>query len=171
MSTGYANYQVSKKYSVIYADLPWEDEEWRNKFRIQPVQTWLAAEALVLLWIPMPLLGTGLVLLADWGFDYAGTLAWKMSKDDLESPSLYGQCEFVLVGKIGCVKPPSLLRHNHYEAAGSGGNYKPQGFRRLLYGAGFLAFGESATYLDLCGVYWAERFPDYSKGQWDWLEG
>src|SRR6185437_13172312 len=116
----------------------WEDEEWRNKFRVQPVQTWLAAEALVLLWIPTPLLGAGLVQLADWGFDYAGMLAWKKCKDDLEDPSLYGECEFMLLGKVGFVKPSSLLRQNLYEAAAGLGKYKPQGFRRILHSAGFL---------------------------------
>jgi N6-adenosine-specific RNA methylase IME4 len=104
---------VGRKYSEIYADLPWDDKDWtQTKIKEMPVQTWTAPEALVPLWIPMSLLPSGLILLSLWGFDYAGMLVWRKLKDDLEDTSLYGECEFMLVGKIGQAKLSTLLLQN-----------------------------------------------------------
>jgi len=171
MNTVKETWQPGKKYSVVYVDIPWEDKEYQKKLRELPVQSWMAPEALLLLWIPASLLGTGLILLGHWGFDQAGMLAWRKLKDDLEEPSLYGECEFMLIGKAGEVKPSGLLRHNLYGAAASLGDYKPQGFRRIFGHAGRIAFGESANCLDLCGAYWRGKYTEYKQGDWEFLEG
>jgi len=130
----------------------------------------LAPEALVLLWTPMSLLTSGLVLLGLWGFEYRGIIAWKKPKDELEDFGMYGQCEFALVGTCGSVRPTLLLQQNLCEAKESAGVYKPQGFRKLLGVVGQTAFGRSATYLDVFGRYWKEAYSEYQEGDWDFWE-
>lgn len=170
MSCVHETFRVGKKYSVIYADLPWEDHTWtQEKIREMPVQKWAASEALLLLWIPMSQLPPGLILLGQWGFAYAGILVWRKLKDDLEDPSLYGEGEFMLLGKMGDVKPSGLLRQNVYEAGAGRGPYKPRGFRRIFEYAGYQAFGDSASYLDIFGRYWQGKDAEYKQGHWDFL--
>jgi hypothetical protein len=162
----------SKKYSVLYVDAPWQDKDYpQSQIREMAIQKIIAPEALMLMWAPSQLVPSVLIMLGHWGFEFAGMLAWKKFKDEIEQPSMYGECEFMLVGKIGDVKPTMLLRENLFEVGASPGGYKPQGFRRILGHAALMAFGESASYLDVFGAYWRQRYKDYKRGQWDFLEG
>lgn len=162
---------TDKKYSVIYADVPWDDAAMREEAKKISIWPALAPEALVLLWTPMSLLTSGLILLGLWGFEYRGIIAWKKPKDELEDPGMYGQCEFALAGVCGGVNPSLLLQQNLCEARASLGGYKPQGFRKMLGVVGQIAFGRSATYLDVFGEYWKAAYPEYSAGDWDfWAE-
>jgi len=75
----------------------------------------------------------------------------------------------MMVGVRGTLNAPHLLRNMFYEGPVGPGGYKPLGFRRILAGAGYRAFGESANYLDVFGKYWKNRFPEYEKGSWEFL--
>lgn len=158
------------KYSVIYVDVPWEEQSWSlDSTRDAPIKNWSAQDALLLLWVPNALLPDGLLMVRDWGFDYVGLLTWRKPKDEVNNFLPCCECEYMLICKGGIANASHLLRNMLYEGPADAGGYKPQGFRKILAGAGNYAFGESATYLDVFGQYWQNRFPHYERGRWDFL--
>lgn len=158
------------KYSVLYADVPWEDEHWfLDRIKDVPVNKWVARDALILLWVPNRSLPEGMLVLGEWGFDYAGILAWKKPGDQIGTFYSTSICEYMLIGKVGTAKTETLLRNVLYEGPASGGGYKPLAFRSMLGGAGHYVFGASATYLDVFGEYWQGRCKEYDRGSWNFL--
>jgi N6-adenosine-specific RNA methylase IME4 len=158
------------KYSVIYADVPWEDERWfLDRIKDVPVINWVAKDALILLWVPNGALPEGLLVLGEWGFEYAGLLAWKKPKDRVDTFYPTSTCEYMLIGKVGTVKTEQLLRNVLYEGPASAGGYRPPEFRAMLGAQGHYAFGNSARYLDVFGEYWQGKSTDYERGSWDFL--
>jgi hypothetical protein len=158
-----------KKYPIIYVDAPWEDKTWPIK-RVKelPVGKRSAADALLLLWMPVALLPDALVVLKGWEFEYAGLLTWQKPNDDKYWHRSRG--EHMLIGKRGIVKTSFLFRHTIFEESPCDGDFKPEGFRHHLLMAGLIAFGESAPHLDLFGGYWKRFFPGYEKDDWDFWE-
>jgi N6-adenosine-specific RNA methylase IME4 len=163
---------LNKKYAGIYADIPWEDEAWPfERIIALPVGPAVAAEALMLMWVPMRLLPDGLLLLRAWGFEYGGLLTFRKPKDEVDVCWYRSQCENLLVGKRGTVRNCYLLRHTLYEGPDTGCAFKPEGFRTLLSMATDIAFGGELPQLDLFGRYWHERFPEYGREGCDFIEG
>jgi N6-adenosine-specific RNA methylase IME4 len=163
--------KMDSKYPVVYVDAPWEDKTWPlERVRGLPVEKWAAPNALLLMWVAVPVLPDALLLLRTWGFECAGLLAWRKPKDDLEGYWFRCDCEFMLVGKRGSAKTSYLLRHSLYEGSYSDGGYKPEAFRGLLLNAGLVAFDKTVPHLDLFGAYWQKFFPEYKKKDWDFLE-
>ena len=158
------------KYSVVYADVPWDDQHWfLDRLRELPVINWVEEDALLLLWVPVHRLPQGLLVMGEWGFDYAGLLAWRKSPEQVERFMARSVCEYMLVGRIGSVQTSHILRNMLYEGPDGAMGYKPQEFRSILAGAGHYVFGESATYLDVFGKYWHERHAGYGQGIWDFF--
>jgi N6-adenosine-specific RNA methylase IME4 len=163
---------MTKKYASIYADIPWEDEAWPfERIIALPVGPAVAAEALMLMWVPMRLVPDGLLLLRAWGFEYGGLLTFRKPKDELDVCWYRSQCENLLVGKRGTVRNCYLLRHTLYEGPDTGRAFKPEGFRTLLSMATDIAFGGELPQLDLFGRYWHERYPEYGREGCDFIEG
>ena len=159
------------KYSVIYADVPWEDRDWSlEKIREVPVENRAASDALLLLWVHNPLLPEALLVVRAWGFAYAGLLCWRKPADEVGEYFPHGQCEYMLVARRGTAKTSHILRDMLYEGTALARGYKPKGFRSILWRKGKIAFGEAATYLDVFGQYWQEHFEDYDVREWDCLE-
>jgi len=168
------NEQVSKenKYKVIYVDAPWRDKSWPiHRLRGLPVETWAANDAMLLMWTCNELLMESLQLLYTWEFKYEGLLVWEKPKEELEASWTRNQCELIIVGARGTAKTSYLLKHTLYEGGNFQGDYKPLGFRTLLWFAGDVAFDASATKLDLFGGYWKGIYPEYEKANWDFVEG
>ena len=159
-----------KGYSVIYVDVPWEEKNWSlNSTRDLAIRNWAAEGALLLLWAPNALLADGLSVMREWGFTYAGLIAWRKPNGEIENLLPCSVCEYMIIGRKGSVKVDHLFRNMLYDGPASGGGYKPQAFRRILGGAGHYAFGESGRYLDVFGRYWQNRFPEYERGNWEGL--
>ncbi|HLZ88100.1 MAG TPA: MT-A70 family methyltransferase [Puia sp.] len=158
------------KYSVVYADVPWGEENWfLDRIRELPVINLVEENALLLLWVPASLVPQGLLVLGEWGFEYAGLLTWRKSPDRVERFPAHSICEYMLVGKLGSVQTDKVLRNMLYEGPETSASYKPQEFRSIFGGAGRYLFGELATFLDVFGKYWQGRYADYETEIWDFL--
>lgn len=138
-----------KKYNVIYSDPPWsydnkktggsltsgaaqQYETMNNKaiaeMNIQPI---CEKDAVLFLWATVPLMPEAFVTLSAWGFTYKTMLTWK--KTGLGLGYWYrGQCEHLLVGVRGKVKPFRMQRVNFYEAKAGKHSAKPDYFRQLI---------------------------------------
>jgi len=78
------------RFGVIYADPPWSYRDLGHTRRIDrqypilsvrdiaalPVQDIALPDAVLFLWIPVPLLRDGLSVMGAWGFDYKSNLVW-----------------------------------------------------------------------------------------------
>ena len=97
-------YNTDKKYSIIYADPPWEFSKWSNKatrhlskyyptMPIQeimdlPVKEIADKNAVLLMWATYPNLTLALKAIEAWGFKYK-TLAFTWIKQNKKTPSLF----------------------------------------------------------------------------------
>jgi N6-adenosine-specific RNA methylase IME4 len=112
-------------YGVIYADPPWPFKVWgkdtgsgrsaESHYRTMeladivnlPVRAITAKDALLFLWVPMPLLPEGISILGAWGFKYK-TVAFTWAKVNDAGKPAYGMgywtranSELVLLGTRG----------------------------------------------------------------------
>ena len=124
---------MNKKYSIIYADPPWDykgqkQHAGKNKadtggaathydtikssdLKKLPVVDVCANNALLFMWITNPHLDQGIELLKAWGFNYA-TVAFVWDKVRV-NPGFYtmSQCELCIVGKRGKIPKPRGARN------------------------------------------------------------
>lgn len=122
-----------KKYSIIYADPPWDYKGQRqhtgakgkdsggadkhyptvklNDLKALDVAGITEQDALLFMWVSSPHLDQGLDLLVAWGFRYA-TVAFVWYKE-ATNPGFYtmSQCEICLVGKRGKIPQPRGARN------------------------------------------------------------
>jgi N6-adenosine-specific RNA methylase IME4 len=159
-----------KRFSVIYVDAPWEADDWcETDTSLLPIRNLAAADSILMLWAPNALLDDALAIMQRWDFFYAGLIAWRKPKVEIDTAFLCDVCEYMLIGRQGSVKTDHLFRNMLYDGPATRGGYKPQAFRQLFKAAGYYAFGQSGTYLDVFGQYWKQRFPEYEQGNWEVL--
>jgi N6-adenosine-specific RNA methylase IME4 len=116
-----------RRYGVIVADPPWRFEPWSrttgmdraadNHYVTQPlaaikalaVPAIAANDALLLLWVTVPMLPHGLKVMAAWGFGYRSHFVWV--KDRIGTGYWNrNRHELCLIGKRGRVAAPSPRR-------------------------------------------------------------
>jgi N6-adenosine-specific RNA methylase IME4 len=122
-----------------------------------------------LLWVPATRLAHGLLVLGEWGFNYAGLLTWRKSPERVDKFFTNSVCEYMLVGYVGSVQTSRVMRNMLYEGPSGAAGYRPQEFREIFGAEGRYVFGELATFLDVFGKYWQERHAEYETGRWDFL--
>lgn len=98
-------FNTDKKYSVIYADPPWQYKVWSKKgsgrsaerhyptmskkeIANLPIQNICEKDSVLLLWVIAPCLVEGMELIKSWGFDYK-TIGFTWVKKNKKSPSWF----------------------------------------------------------------------------------
>lgn len=173
-----------KKYQVIYADPPWQYNNKRSgasgtsgaseKYDVMsmsdikafPVKQLSDKNAVCFIWVTVPLLPEGLEVLKAWGFKYKTMLTWRKVLSMGMGYWFRGQCEHVIVGVRGKVKPFRLQKSNFYQCRVGKHSQKPSYFRELISKAVANSF-ENPNKLELFARKRAGLFPmDEYKG-WD----
>ena len=98
-------FNTDKKYSIIYADPPWQYRVWSKKgsgrsaeshyptmskkeIANLPIQNICEKDSVLLLWVIAPCLVEGIELIKSWGFDYK-TIGFTWVKKNKKSPSWF----------------------------------------------------------------------------------
>ncbi len=122
--------KLTKKYSVIYADPPWDFKSWSQKGEVKsaqnhyacmsmedignlPVSSILDENAILFMWVTDPLLPKQIEIMEKWGFTYrtVGFVWVKMNKKSLTPFIGLGYYtrsnpEYLLIGVKGSVGRP-----------------------------------------------------------------
>lgn len=145
-----------KKYSIIYADPPWSynDKARAGKrgaeFKYScmslddiehlPIADITEENAVLFMWVTMPMLGEGLAVLQAWGFDYK-TVAFTWVKRNKVNPVGWftgmgnwtrANPELVLLGVKGKPKRISASVHSVVESPLRGHSQKPPEVRQRI---------------------------------------
>ena len=191
---------VEKKYNVIYADCPWsyqnkktgrtngdqpEGSGAHTKYELMtnedimamPVPEITEKDAVLFLWVTVPLLPEGLATLAAWGFEYKTMITWRKIMSLGMGYWFRGQCEHLILGVKGKVKPFRQQRANFFESEvfevdecyqSKAGRHsqKPHHFRSLITEAVKVSF-KTPKKLELFARSREGFFPDYEYEGWD----
>jgi N6-adenosine-specific RNA methylase IME4 len=125
--------RLQKKYDIVYLDPPWDYKGQLqhskpgtgdtggaarhygtlklSRLKQFPIQTILADDALVFMWVTNPHLDQGIELIKSWGLKYA-TVAFVWDKTKV-NPGFYtmSQCELCIVAKKGKIPRPRGARN------------------------------------------------------------
>lgn len=183
------------KYNVIYADPPWSynDKTGRNyehgaaeKYDIMsnedianmPLSDITEKDAVCFLWVTVPLLVEGLDTLKSWGFKYKTKITWRKIMSLGMGYWFRGQCEDLLVGVKGKVKPfrqqvPNfhqseydIINDHVFQSKAGRHSQKPHHFRELISTAVKVSF-DPPKMLELFARSRTGLFPDDEYKGWD----
>ena len=173
-----------KQYNTIYADPPWgyrsgftgrerkggADRNYRTMsiedIKAMPVGLLTCAEAVLFLWVTVPMLPYGLTVLDAWGFRYVTMLTWRKLGRLGMGFWFRVDCEHLMVGVKGNVKAFNVQRSNFYECRSGRHSEKPDYFRRLVSEAAAMAFVDPVK-LELFARTKTDLFPGYGMEGWD----
>jgi N6-adenosine-specific RNA methylase IME4 len=173
-----------KKYNLIYADPPWPYRHRKvgrwggsgasdkysmltlEEIEALPVKALCCRNAVLFLWVTVPLMPEGLSVLSAWGFRYKTMLTWRKIMSQGMGFWFRGQCEHLLLGVRGRVKPFRIQRANFYQCRAARHSQKPDYFRQLVAEAAKASFSEPAM-LELFARSRKDLFPDYEYEGWD----
>lgn len=183
------------QYNVIYADPCWQYENKKtggsntsgaeahySVMSNEEIFSMLVPElceknAILFLWVTVPLLPEGLECMRRWGFTYKTKITWRKIMSLGMGFWFRGQCEDLLIGVRGKVKPFRQQKTNFYESevfeldechqckAGRH-SQKPHHFRELISTAVKVSF-ENPKKLELFARSRDGFFPDYEYEGWD----
>lgn len=131
-----------------------------------PVKEIADRDAVLFLWITVPLLPEGLALLSAWGFRYKTMLTWRKVMSQGMGFWFRGQCEHLLLGVKGKVKAFHLQRSNFYQGRVGWHSGKPDHFRQLIVEAAKVSF-ERPVMVELFARAAPGLFPGYGLEGWD----
>lgn len=112
--------EIEKRYSVIYADPPWQYDFSRSDSRkienhystldasgiaALPVSDIAASECILFMWATAPKIKEALQVMEGWGFEYKTQFVWVKDKIGM-GYYCRGQHELLFVGKRGNIAPP-----------------------------------------------------------------
>ena len=126
-----------KRYSVIYADLPWSYVPL-NEIKILPVNRIALPDAALLLWATSPLLPEALQTIAAWGFKFKTVaFCWsKVTNSGKEVANLgqwtMGNVELCLLGTKGSPKRLDRTVRQLVTAERTDHSRKPEEVRRRI---------------------------------------
>lgn len=150
----------TKKYNVIYADPPWSYEKSNsgrggkssaikkyvtmtmNDIYSMPVKEMCDKSAVLFLWVTVPLLPECMAVLDAWGFKYKTMLTWRKVMSLGMGYWFRGQCEHLILGVRGKVKPFYMQKANFYQCRAGKHSEKPHYFRELIMDATDKVFAE-----------------------------
>ncbi len=174
---------IKIKYNVIYADPPWayQDKTGRNfehgsnkKYDVMtnadikkmPIKDIIEENAVLFLWVTVPLLPECLEVISEWGFKYKTMLTWRKIMSLGMGYWFRGQCEHLVLGVRGNVKAFRMQKANFYQCKASKHSQKPHHFRELINEAVKVSF-ENPTKLELFARDRNDLFPNYEYEGWD----
>ena len=143
-----------------YRTMPLED------IKALPVPPLLAPDALLFLWITVPLLPSGLAVMESWGFRYMTALTWRKTGRLGMGFWFRVDCEHLLVGVRGDVRALRMQVSNFYECRSGRHSQKPDYFRVLASRAAERAFADPVK-LELFARSARDLFPGYGMEGWD----
>lgn len=88
--------------------------------------------AVLFLWVTIPLLPEGLQVMDAWGFKYKTSLTWRKIMSLGMGYWFRGQTEYLLLGVRGKVKPFYMQVANFYQCKAGRHSEKPHYFRELI---------------------------------------
>jgi N6-adenosine-specific RNA methylase IME4 len=112
-----------KRYGVVLADPEWDFEVWsesgkdraaENHYTVsatkdiaaRDVASIAAEDCVLFLWVTAPMIGAGLLVMAEWGFTYKSQMVWV--KDKVGTGYWFrNQHEMLLVGTRGSIPAPA----------------------------------------------------------------
>lgn len=136
--------------NVIYADPPWAYRSKHtggsmksgaaDKYPVLsvaelcglPVARFASRDSILFLWATVPLLPDALTVMQAWGFRYKTAITWHKTGRMGIGYWFRGECEHLLVGTRGKVKPFRSTLPNHVEAPILRHSEKPQVFRHII---------------------------------------
>jgi hypothetical protein len=109
---------TDKKYNVVYADPPWSYKSQSGRgfrhaakhkydtmsledIKALPVPQVCQKNAVLFLWVTVPLLQEGLEVLNAWGFKYKTMISWRKVRSLGMGFWFRGQCEHLILGVRG----------------------------------------------------------------------
>lgn len=142
-----------------------------------PIPEITEKNAVCFLWVTVPLLPEGLQVLKSWGFEYKTMITWRKIMSLGMGFWFRGQCEHLVLGVKGKVKPFRQQKSNFYESEvfeldecyqSKVGRHsqKPHHFRELINNAVKISFDEPKK-LELFARSREGFFPDYEYDGWD----
>jgi N6-adenosine-specific RNA methylase IME4 len=161
--------EAGKRYEVIYADPPWSYDNKKTggtmgsgasaKYELMtnedimnmPIHDIIEKNAVLFLWVTVPLLPEGMAVLTSWGFKYKTMITWRKIMSLGMGYWFRGQCEHLLLGVRGKVKPFRQQVANFYssdefdidecyQSKAGKHSQKPQYFRELIEKATSVSF-------------------------------
>jgi N6-adenosine-specific RNA methylase IME4 len=141
---------TTEKYNVIYADPPWSYDK-SNAGRggrssaikqyqtmsnedicAMPVPELCEKNGVLFLWATVPLMPEAMRVMDAWGFKYKTMLTWRKVMSLGMGYWFRGQCEHLLLGVKGKVKPFYMQVPNFYQCRAGKHSEKPHYFRELI---------------------------------------
>jgi N6-adenosine-specific RNA methylase IME4/ParB-like chromosome segregation protein Spo0J len=140
---------LSGKYSVIYADPPWDyggstegsfcdPTIWYPLMSTKsimdlPVKDCLVDDAVLYLWVPSCLLEDGLAVLKAWGFKYVSSMVWCKNRAVMSLGPTKTAHEMLLIGRFGTAMHELDARMNSWITAdATEHSKKPEIFATML---------------------------------------
>lgn len=137
-------------YQVIYADPPWSYENKRtggsmtsgaeaqyttmtlDEIKAMPIDRMTAKNAVLFMWVVVPLLPECLEVLPEWGFKYKTMITWHKTGRKGLGYWLRGQTEHLVLAVKGNVKAFRYQGPNHYSLPVGKHSEKHPFFRELI---------------------------------------
>ena len=180
---------MKKKYNVLYADPPWSYDNKttgrtsgnqplgsgaHTKYEIMTnedikrmkIKDIIEKDAVLFMWVTVPLLPECLEVLTEWGFKYKTMLTWRKIMSLGMGYWFRGQCEHLVLGVRGNVKAFRMQKANFYQCKVGKHSQKPHHFRELINEAVKVSFKEPKK-LELFARDRNDLFPDYEYQGWD----
>lgn len=141
---------MEKKYNVIYADPAWKyknkktggtmlsgadahyDTMTIEEICKMPIKKMAQKNAILFMWVTVPLLPEFLPVLDAWGFKYKTMLTWRKTMSLGLGYWFRGQCEHLIVATKGTVKATRMQVPNFYQSKAERHSKKPDYFRQLI---------------------------------------
>jgi site-specific DNA-methyltransferase (adenine-specific) len=176
--------EEAKRYNVIYADPAWSYENKKTggsmisgaeeKYYLitnsdimqMPIKEITEKDAVCFLWATVPLMPEAFETLNAWGFQYKTMLTWRKIMSLGMGFWFRGQCEHLLLGVKGKVKPFRMQVSNFHQTKVGKHSQKPHYFRELISKAVANSF-ETPKKLELFARSREGFFPDYEYDGWD----
>jgi N6-adenosine-specific RNA methylase IME4 len=137
-------------YNVIYADPPWSykksnagrggNSSASKKYQTMtnedicclPIADLTEKNAVLFVWATVPLMPEAFAVMGSWGFSYKTMLTWRKVMSLGMGYWFRGQCEHLLLGVKGKVKPFYMQVPNFYQCKAGRHSEKPHYFRELI---------------------------------------
>lgn len=174
-----------KKYNVIYADPPWSYknkktgatmksgslENYKSVMSLEdicnmPIKDITDKNAVLFIWVTVPLLPDALKVIDAWGFKYKTMLTWRKIMSLGMGYWYRGQCEHLILATKGKVKAFRMQTPNFYQCKAGKHSQKPHYFRELINDSVINSF-DSCEKLELFARDRNDMFPDYEYEGWD----
>lgn len=147
---------MSRLYQLVYADPPWQytNKKTGGSMRSGAAQKYetmatkdicalkvpFAPQAVLFLWVTVPMLPDGLRVLGAWGFGYRTMLTWHKTGRLGTGFWFRGETEHLLLGVRGHVPTFRTRYRNHFSLPTEGHSVKPAFFRGLAHQAALHSF-------------------------------